>query len=345
MASESAGRPLRRALWIGALLAAAAIGAAAAEAIPAKSPGGAGAMAFATAPTLERINRACAEDPACRGRADNRNFYDLLRVSQRVTAGDCSREEFVRRYGHEPCPNDMAWVCSPKWQVNICMDKDLRREAGGRYMGDVGRLECKAWCEQRGRRLPTNNEWMVACEGTKPSQCLRSNIAHPIMARLRDKQPWVYNNIDCKVGTNAWRDCMQDLRLNDRVIKAGMTLGVPTPAETQSCVSDYGVRNMVGVLGQWVADTYPGPGGGTRGQFNGGLYPQPASSCNYTTVAHPADYSDYSIGCRCSGEIDTRVTAAKASTPKIKKTVKPKAPAKTPVKAAPRPAMRTASAN
>ncbi|MBL8836480.1 MAG: hypothetical protein JNL66_09550, partial [Alphaproteobacteria bacterium] len=72
------------------------------------------------------------------------------------------------------------------------------------------------------------------------------------------------------------------------------------------CVSSHGVRNMVGVLGQWVSDTYPSPSGsGARGQFNGGLYPQPQSSCNYTTIAHPTDYTDYSIGCRCGRSVDT----------------------------------------
>jgi formylglycine-generating enzyme required for sulfatase activity len=201
----------------------------------------------------------------------------------------------------------MAWVCSPAWQVNVCMDRDLRREANGRFMGSVGRLQCQAWCQARGRRLPTNNEWMVACEGTQPAHCLRPAISHPIMHRLRSPRPWIYNEVDCKVGTNAWRSCMSDLRLNDRARdpQSGATIGLPTAAETRACVSRWGVRNMVGVLGQWVVDTYPSPaGGGTRGQFNGGLYPQPASSCNYTTVAHPADYTDYSIGCRCSRTVD-----------------------------------------
>jgi hypothetical protein len=299
---------MRGAFLIGGLLAVAACGLAAAQSMPASAPGDAAVAAFATAPTLDRINRACGEDPSCRGRPDNRNFFDLRLVNQRVSAADCNHEEFVRRHGHEPCPGDMAWVCSPNWQVNICMDRDLRHEPNGRFQGSVGRLACQAWCQARGRRLPTNNEWMVACEGTQPSQCLRPTISHPILNRLRSPHAWVYNDVDCKIGSNAWRSCMSDLRLNDRVRdpQNGATIGLPTAAETRRCISQYGVRNMVGVLGQWVVDTYASPaGGGTRGQFNGGLYPQPASSCNYTTVAHPADYTDYSIGCRCTRAIDT----------------------------------------
>src|SRR5262245_10934634 len=264
---------MRGALLVGAVMATVAFGATAGIRTT-SAPSGVPARAFATAPTLDRINRACGEDPSCRGRADNRNYYDLTRINQHVTAADCNLEEFVRRYGHEPCPSDMAWVCSPNWQVNVCMDRDLRRDADGRFMGNVGRLECQAWCQARGRRLPTNNEWMVACEGTQPAQCLRPAISHPILYRLRNIRDWVYNDIDCKVGSNAWRDCMSDLRLNDRVrdSRSGATVGLPTAAETRRCVSTYGARNMVGVLGQWVSDTYPSPSGrGTRGQFNGGL--------------------------------------------------------------------------
>lgn len=330
---------LARALIVG-LLAAAACGAAAAQVTPASAPGSVAAGAFATAPTAERINRACGDDPSCRGRSDNSNYFDVTRVNQRVTAADCNREEFVRRHGHEPCPNDMAWVCSPNWQVNICMDRDLRREPNGRFMGSVGRLQCQAWCQSRGRRLPTNNEWMVACEGTRPQQCLRPAISHPILHRLRNTRHWVYNDVDCKVGSNAWRSCMSDLRLNDRVRdpRSGATIGLPTATETRACVSQYGVRNMVGVLGQWVVDTYPSPAGnGTRGQFNGGLYPQPASSCNYTTVAHPSDYTDYSIGCRCSRAVDTSITERP---PQVRRAPRPTpAPRATP---APRPARAAA---
>ena len=321
---------MRGTLLLASLLVTVAFGATAQEAQTAAAPAGRGVQVFATGPTPDRINRACGEDPSCRGRGDNRNYYDLTRINQQVTAAECNHDEFVRRHGHEPCPSDMVWVCSANWQVNICMDRDLRKEASGRYMGNVGRQECKAWCESRGRRLPSNNEWMVACEGTQPTQCLRPAITHPIMQRLRGPAPWVYNEVNCKVGGNAWRSCMQDLSLNDRVrdARSGATSGVPSTAETQRCVSSYGARNMVAVLGQWVADTY-----GSRGQFNGGLYPQPASSCNYTTVAHPSDYSDYSIGCRCSGAIDTSLRAINVKATK-KPPAKRKQPQKTP---APRP--------
>ena len=52
------------------------------------------------------------------------------------------------------------------------------------------------------------------------------------------------------------------------------------------CVSKYGVYNMVGNLGEWVAGSWLNRSKERVARFNGGLYPQNKSSCKYTTVAH-----------------------------------------------------------
>lgn len=60
---------------------------------------------------------------------------------------------------------------------------------------------------------------------------------------------------------------------------------------------------MVGNVGEWVSDLSE-DAQHTYGRFNGGLFPQPKSSCSYATVAHAPEYRDYSIGCRCAKTID-----------------------------------------
>lgn len=255
-----------------------------------------------------RIGRVC-RGPGC-DRRNNENAFDIARVTQRVTTADCDAREFQRRHGRPACPRDMAWVCSANWQVNVCVDRELKRDPQGRPQGNVQRAECIAWCAARGRRLPSNNEWLAACEGTRAQSCLRRDITHPITARLRQNESWSFRGVDCRVGNNAWASCMGDPTLNRRYLDPASRrpVGMPNAAELRACVSRHGARNMVGVLGQWVSDTYAGPTGGTRGQFNGGLYPQPRSSCNYTTVAHPADYADYSIGCRCGANVASDIS-------------------------------------
>lgn len=258
---------------------------------------------FRAGSTPDRITRVCNG-----GRCDhsnNTNSFDISRVRQRVSAADCDRAAFVRRNGREPCPSDMAWVCSVNWQVNVCVDRDLRRDQAGHLMGHVTRDQCVAICAARGRRLLSNNEWLAACEGTQARSCLPERPTHPIVARLRSNQPWTYHGVDCKVGRNAWGVCMNDGRLNDNLAAVLNRSVEPAAggAPANACVSDYGVRDMVGVLGQWVSDTYR-VGSTVRGQFNGGLYSQPRSACTYTTVAHNTEYTDYSIGCRCGGSLE-----------------------------------------
>ncbi|MFK7824589.1 MAG: hypothetical protein AB8G05_10550 [Oligoflexales bacterium] len=72
----------------------------------------------------------------------------------------------------------------------------------------------------------------------------------------------------------------------------------------EQCVSKHGVVNMVGNLGEWVSDVRLVKGR-KFGRFNGGLYAQKKSSCEYTTTAHSVDYRDYSLGCRCAKDLDT----------------------------------------
>jgi formylglycine-generating enzyme required for sulfatase activity len=246
---------------------------------------------------LDRIARVCSGGHC--SYSNNTNAFDLSRIQQRVSEADCDRQAYVRAHGREPCPGDMAWVCSAQWQVNICVDRDLRPDNQGRARGHVTRAQCETMCAAQGRRLLTNNEFLAACEGTQAHRCLPERGVHPVMARLHSPRPWIYNGIDCKAGNNAWGPCINDPTLNQDV---GDLLNLVTPAAgggaRSSCASDYGVRDMVGVLGQWVSDTYHG-----RGQFNGGLYSQPRSSCNYTTVAHNTEYTDYSIGCRCGAPL------------------------------------------
>ena len=66
------------------------------------------------------------------------------------------------------------------------------------------------------------------------------------------------------------------------------------------CVSNYGIYNMVGNLGEWVEGVWKNKKREQVARFNGGLYPQRKSSCSYTTIAHGPDYMDYSTGCRCA---------------------------------------------
>ena len=196
------------------------------------------------------------------------------------------------------CPRGMVPVKNAAKKVSVCVDKyeyslKKSKKRSSRPLANVSFYECRNYCAKQQIRLLTHNEWVVACEGTKPRYCNR-NKPHPVIQKLRDNKPWVYGQKNCKNPNNAWRDCMKDPSLNRRSLARN--------GDYKKCVSKYGVHHMVGNLGEWVHD-FRRRDGDIYGRFNGGLYPQKRSSCDYTTKAHKLSYKDYSIGCRCAIEL------------------------------------------
>ncbi len=229
-----------------------------------------------------------SDGPECLAFTNNTNRIDLSMAAG--PAPICNANEFRRRYRRAPCPTDTVWVCDAALRVSVCLDRTLRTGPDRRPLGGQTREACAAWCETRDRRLPTNHEYLTGCRGTPVEACLPAEARHPIIARLQSGQPWQVEDTNCRAADNAWRQtCMSDQSLN-------APLNRPRPR----CVTPGGLRDMAGVLGQWVSDPVERPGRTALGQFNGGFWAQPTSSCSYTTTAHPPDWSDYSIGCRCA---------------------------------------------
>jgi sulfatase modifying factor 1 len=152
----------------------------------------------------------------------------------------------------------------------------------------ISRNEADGACKASHKRLCTESEWVRACEGKrpttfpygderKPGYC-NDDVATPPLAKF-------YPALD--EDAHSWEP-MNDPRLNQ----------VPgTLARSGShphCRSSYGAFDMVGNVHEWVDD----PGG----TFLGGYYLDTrinGEGCHYRTVAHDADYHDYSTGFRC----------------------------------------------
>jgi formylglycine-generating enzyme len=158
----------------------------------------------------------------------------------------------------------------------------------------ISRNEADAACKASRKRLCQEAEWVEACEGKRPT-------AFP----YGDDRKSGYCNDEVRtsplaklypdVGGDAYTyEPMNDPRLNQ----------VPgTVAHTghfSHCKSSYGAYDMVGNVHEWVDDR--GPTGGT---FLGGYYLDThinGDGCHYKTVAHDADYHDYSTGFRCCAD-------------------------------------------
>lgn len=204
------------------------------------------------------------------------------------------------------CPEDMALVQNPEKKIRVCVaiyehtfipnededdDPDPYKPAG--YMNYHS---CKKICQSEGGRLLNREEWEEACSQTPPDQCNKFR-EHPLLKLAAREEAWYYRGQNCKMPKNLWGDCMNDPKINK------LPKGLATNRDFPDCISKYGIRHMIGNLGEWVEGNYF-KNGVLMGQFNGGLYPQPRSSCSYKTIAHGPSYKDYSIGCRCGKDVD-----------------------------------------
>ncbi|MCC6649456.1 MAG: SUMF1/EgtB/PvdO family nonheme iron enzyme [Polyangiaceae bacterium] len=154
--------------------------------------------------------------------------------------------------------------------------------------GYISRDEAEAACKEAKKRLCTDDEWLTACRGRKPTKfpygdehkdgyCNDSGVS-PLNKLFPDRPD----------GEKYGASTMNDPRLNQVPGGLGKTGGFGR------CRNGFKLHDMVGNLHEWTADK-----GGT---FRGGYYLDTkinGEGCDYKTTAHDAKYHDYSTGFRC----------------------------------------------
>ncbi len=146
----------------------------------------------------------------------------------------------------------------------------------------------RAACENAGKRLCTEDEWVTACRGHRGQ-------VHPYGASYREAACNVHRvqhpAFVLHANTSAGHT---DPRLNLLVEGATDPLLRPTGA-TATCRSAWGddaVFDMVGNLDEWIADE--------GGVFVGGFYARATTrGCDARISSHAPTYYDYSLGARC----------------------------------------------
>lgn len=209
--------------------------------------------------TLPDLRAGCSSINGCSHSNTRNRFVD----------SDSQRQAFEAGPGCEArvsCPRGMAHVCSEEYSTSVCVDIELKKMPDGRPEGNHTFYTCQEHCQSRGARLLTNNEWLVAAAGTPAEACLADNIQYPFT-------------------NDASRRSLEFNR--PPYIRA----------DRNRCESEFGIKDAVGVLGQWVTGGQTRSG---RAQFNGGLWAMGHSNLFYRTTAHGPGYTDYSIGCRCA---------------------------------------------
>lgn len=162
---------------------------------------------------------------------------------------------------------------------------------GEKPQGYISRDEAEAACQNAGKRLCTDDEWMTACKGKKPTKYPYGDEHKDGYCNDKGASSFnhYYGSNDAEPPKEAYSwDNMNDSRLNQ------FPGSLAASGSFKKCRNGFDVYDMVGNLHEWTANK-----GGT---FRGGYYLDTTingEGCDYKTTAHNAKYHDYSTGFRC----------------------------------------------
>jgi len=156
-----------------------------------------------------------------------------------------------------------------------------------RYMASWN--EAKASCESTGKRLCSDTEWTLACEGPdRQPYPYGDGYVRDDHACNIDK-PYIWPHPE-KIFDTKHQD--EELTRLDQREASGSRL---------ACVSPYGVRDMVGNVDEWVVNESQF-GKPYRSGLKGGYWGPVRTRCRPMTTAHEENFRYYLIGFRCCGE-------------------------------------------
>jgi sulfatase modifying factor 1 len=183
---------------------------------------------------------------------------------------------------------------SPYFNPDTTRVRALSR-AGAVPQGYISGVQAEMACEEAGKRLCTDTEWLRACQGsmgvTYPYStdassdvrmtgvCNDHRDVHPAVERFGTSDSWIWS------------------MLNDACISQ-LPMSLARTGAYDGCVSEPGALDMMGNLHEWTSDP--------AGTFRGGFYVDTVLNgpgCLYATTAHDVAHHDYSTGFRCCSDL------------------------------------------
>ena len=165
-------------------------------------------------------------------------------------------------------------------------------ERGKVPQGHISQVEAAEACFNAGKRLCSDDEWVEACQGKKPTLYPYGDTHED--DRCNDRGVSGFNLLfgpgnNTPPEPSAYTvENMNDPRLNQ------VEGSIAVSGFFGKCKNGFKVYDMVGNLHEWTADS--------AGTTRGGYYLDTSSlgvGCGYAATAHDLDYHDYSTGFRC----------------------------------------------
>jgi len=175
----------------------------------------------------------------------------------------------------------------PAFQLREPFDVRAVSRRGVTPNGYLSGVVAQRACENAGKRLCTEEEWVMACRGEQDRKFPYGDEYQAGVCNVKaGVHPAAVLHGSASIGH-------LDPRLNQFSYR-GRTLLHVTGANPE-CASTWGddaVYDMVGNLDEWIADD--------EGVFLGGFYARnTVQGCESKITAHPRAYFDYSLGVRC----------------------------------------------
>ena len=160
-------------------------------------------------------------------------------------------------------------------RMRFCIDRDEYRAQGQSLpVSNVSWEQSAELCSAQHKRLCRDDEWEFACEGEQ-------GLPYPYGY---ERSPSL---------------CNVDRLLRDGKFHASDDLREPPHA---TCVSPFGVRDMVGNVDEWVIRRFRKPN--DRAELRGGWWMTGRNRCRSSTTSHNERYAGKQTGFRCCKGLD-----------------------------------------
>jgi sulfatase modifying factor 1 len=178
----------------------------------------------------------------------------------------------------------------PLWQLGKTLEPKAVARKGVRPQGYVTGIVAEAACAAAGKRLCTEDEFVMACRGERDTQFpYGADYVDGACNVFREDHPATLLHENPSLGH-------LDPRLDRVPGRKGPLLRAT--GESPRCASPWGddaVYDLVGNLDEWLDDP--------AGAFAGGFFARSTrNGCDAFVGAHPKSYLDYSTGVRCCGD-------------------------------------------
>jgi formylglycine-generating enzyme required for sulfatase activity len=174
--------------------------------------------------------------------------------------------------------------------IDACMDRyEWPNQKGALPVVMLRFTEAEEKCKSAGKRLCSEFEWELACEGARQSPWPYGWKQAP-GACNSDKPYRAYD--EAKINSD-------DVTVRSREV-ARLWQGAGS-GEFPNCVSPFGVFDLVGNVEEWV--TTSRPQWPYRSGLKGGYWSKPWSGCRGTNESHGVNFRYYEIGFRCCKDL------------------------------------------